>query len=176
MEGFSAINGIAQDYFRSSCDILVGGYSSYIYEKWLQLICPRSKIPAICSIKFRPTCLRSFLKHSPAELSIYAPLRRFRINLCGENELKLQIFSSLALNVISAWDKYTWRDQQHHFSLLWAAQNVRFPIDMLICRPSRVCIKHYPVYLLYEQTAPPATAHNNEPDFAKNSGHFSVLS
>ena len=60
MEGFSAINGIAQDYFRSSCDILVGGYSSYIYEKWLQLICPRSKIPAICSIKFRPTCLRSF--------------------------------------------------------------------------------------------------------------------
>ena len=60
MEGFSAINGIAHDYFRSSCDILVGGYSSYIYEKWLQLICPRSKIPAICSIKFRPTCLRSF--------------------------------------------------------------------------------------------------------------------
>ena len=60
MEGFSAINGIAQDYFRSSCDILVGGYSSYIYEKWLQLICPGSKIPAICSIKFRPTCLRSF--------------------------------------------------------------------------------------------------------------------
>ena len=60
MEGFSAINGIAQDYFRSSCDILVGGYSSYIYEKWLQLICPRSNIPAICSIKFRPTCLRSF--------------------------------------------------------------------------------------------------------------------
>ena len=28
--------------------------------------------------------------------------------------------------------------------------NVRFPIDTLICQSSRVCIKHYPVYLLYE--------------------------
>ena len=36
----------------------------------------------------------------PAELSIYASLRSFRINLCPvKNLLKLQIFSCLALNM-----------------------------------------------------------------------------
>ena len=51
------------------------------------------------------------------------------------------------------WDKYNWRYQKYHFSLLSAAHNIWFPTDMLICRSSRVCIEHYPVYPLYKWTA-----------------------
>ena len=80
MEGFSAINGIAQDYFRSSCDILVGGYSSYIRNDCNSFVLGQ---------KYQPFALSNSVGHAydhfetqPIKLYIRRKVIKCRYSLC----------------------------------------------------------------------------------------------